>query len=77
MAEERHLPKGLGSYYGKVLRVQRVASWMCETIARGNRGAPRRRAQGRLSGQGGLTTELVKEFTELQGIVEGCSQGQH
>jgi len=64
--------KDLGSYHAKTLRMQRLASWICEGL--------------RLSGcaarvgiihkaaslaKADLTTELVKEFTELQGIVGG------
>jgi len=71
MAEERHLPKGFGSYYGKVLRVQRVASWMCETIRqRESRCAPASCTRPAVW-PSGPNHELVKEFTELQGIVGG------
>jgi glycyl-tRNA synthetase beta chain len=64
--------KDLGSYYDKTIRTQRLASSLSE-IAR----------QGRVTLRPGivhkaaclaktdLTTELVKEFTELQGIVGG------
>src|SRR5579872_6973269 len=64
--------KDLGSYYEKTLRVQRLASWLCEIV----------RAAGITIRAGvvhkaaclaktDLTTELVKEFTELQGVVGG------
>jgi glycyl-tRNA synthetase beta chain len=64
--------KDLGSYYDKVLRIQRVCSWMCETIRR--RGIAFRPGvvhKAALLAKTDLTTELVKEFTELQGIVGG------
>jgi glycyl-tRNA synthetase beta chain len=64
--------KDLGSYYDKVLRVQRVASWMCE-ILRQNGMAVRPGVVHKAAclAKTDLTTELVKEFTELQGIVGG------
>jgi glycyl-tRNA synthetase beta chain len=64
--------KDLGSYYEKVLRVQRVASWMCEII-RFNGVAVRPGVVHKAAclSKADLTTELVKEFTELQGIVGG------
>ncbi len=64
--------KDLGSYYDKVLRVQRVASWMCEII-RNNGMAIRPGVVHKAAclAKADLTTELVKEFTELQGIVGG------
>jgi glycyl-tRNA synthetase beta chain len=64
--------KDLGSYYDKTQRVQRLCSWLSEIIK-----------QDRIAVRAGvihkavclaktdLTTELVKEFTELQGIVGG------
>ncbi len=64
--------KDLGSYYDRVLRVQRVGSWMCETI-RQNRMPVRPGVVHKAAclAKTDLTTELVKEFTELQGIVGG------
>jgi glycyl-tRNA synthetase beta chain len=64
--------KDLGTYYEKTLRVQRLCSWLCE-IVRQNGMAIRPgvvHKAGYLS-KTDLTTELVKEFTELQGIVGG------
>jgi glycyl-tRNA synthetase beta chain len=64
--------KDLGSYYDKVLRIQRVCSWRCESIRQ--RGIPLRPGvihKAALLAKTDLTTELVKEFTELQGIVGG------
>ena len=64
--------KDLGSYYDKVLRVQRVCSWMCENIRqRGIAVRPGVVHKAALLAKADLTTELVKEFTELQGIVGG------
>jgi glycyl-tRNA synthetase beta chain len=64
--------KDLGSYYDKVLRVQRVASWMCETIRqKGMAVRPGVVHKAACLAKTDLTTELVKEFTELQGIVGG------
>ncbi len=64
--------KELGSYYEKTLRVQRLASWLSETIKQS--GMPIRPGivhKAALLAKTDLTTELVKEFTELQGIVGG------
>jgi glycyl-tRNA synthetase beta chain len=64
--------KDLGSYYDKVLRIQRVCSWMCESIRqRGITLRPGVIHKAALLAKTDLTTELVKEFTELQGIVGG------
>jgi glycyl-tRNA synthetase beta chain len=64
--------KDLGSYYEKVLRVQRVASWMCEIIRQSGMAVrPGVVHKAACLAKADLTTELVKEFTELQGIVGG------
>jgi glycyl-tRNA synthetase beta chain len=64
--------KDLGSYYEKTLRVQRLGSWLSE-IVRQNGMAIRPGVvhKAALLAKTDLTTELVKEFTELQGIVGG------
>jgi glycyl-tRNA synthetase beta chain len=64
--------KDLGSYQEKTLRVQRLCSWLCEVIRQG--GTPVRPGvvhKAACLAKTDLTTELVKEFTELQGIVGG------
>jgi glycyl-tRNA synthetase beta chain len=64
--------KDLGSYYDKTRRVQRLCSWLCEIIRRS--GMPVRPGvvhKAAMLAKTDLTTELVKEFTELQGIVGG------
>jgi len=64
--------KDLGSYWDKVQRVQRVCSWMCEKIRQGGVAVrPGVVHKAALLAKADLTTELVKEFTELQGIVGG------
>ena len=64
--------KDLGSYYDKVLRVQRVCSWVCGKIRQnGVAVRPGVVHKAALLAKADLTTELVKEFTELQGIVGG------
>jgi len=64
--------KDLGSYYDKTLRVQKLASLICETLLQSEikvrAGVVHKAA---LLAKTDLTTELVKEFTELQGIVGG------
>jgi glycyl-tRNA synthetase beta chain len=64
--------KDLGSYYDKTRRVQRLCSWLCEVI-RQNKIPVRPGIVHKAASlaKTDLTTELVKEFTELQGIVGG------
>src|SRR5579863_1073199 len=64
--------KDLGSYYEKTKRVQRLCSWLCESI-RQNGVAIRPGIVHKAASlaKTDLTTELVKEFTELQGIIGG------
>jgi len=64
--------KDLGSYYEKTKRVQRLCSWICETIRQnGMQVRPGIVHKAAFLAKTDLTTELVKEFTELQGIVGG------
>jgi glycyl-tRNA synthetase beta chain len=64
--------KDLGSYYDKTLRVQRVASWLSEIVRQsGVAIRPGIVHKAAYLAKTDLTTELVKEFTELQGIVGG------
>ena len=64
--------KDLGSYYEKTKRVQRLCSWLCETLRqRGVQVRPGIVHKAASLAKTDLTTELVKEFTELQGIVGG------
>src|SRR5580700_7531160 len=64
--------KDLGSYYAKTRRVQRLCSWLIEIIKQSGMAV---RAgvvhKAACLAKADLTTELVKEFTELQGIVGG------
>ncbi len=64
--------KDLGSYYDKTQRVQRLASWVNE-IVKQNEIAIRPGVVHKAAclAKTDLTTELVKEFTELQGIIGG------
>jgi glycyl-tRNA synthetase beta chain len=64
--------KDLGSYYDKTMRMQRLASWLSETVKRSGMAIrPGVVHKAALLAKTDLTTELVKEFTELQGIVGG------
>jgi glycyl-tRNA synthetase beta chain len=64
--------KDLGSYYDKTMRVQRLASSLAETVKQnGIAIRPGVVHKAALLAKTDLTTELVKEFTELQGIVGG------
>ncbi|HEY6339821.1 MAG TPA: glycine--tRNA ligase subunit beta [Candidatus Sulfotelmatobacter sp.] len=64
--------KDLGSYYEKTQRVQRLCSWLNETLKqRGTVVRPGVVHKAACLAKTDLTTELVKEFTELQGIIGG------
>src|SRR5271165_952588 len=64
--------KELGSYYEKTLRVQRLGSLICEAIrSAGGNVRPGIVFKSAHLCKADLTTELVKEFTELQGVVGG------
>jgi glycyl-tRNA synthetase beta chain len=64
--------KDLGSYYDKTIRVQHLASSLSETVKQSGLAVrPGVVHKAALLSKTDLTTELVKEFTELQGIVGG------
>ena len=66
--------KDLGSYFDKTLRVQRLGSADRRDDSQRRRHAWSARASSSKPGccrKTDLTTELVKEFTELQGIIGG------
>ncbi|HKH99640.1 MAG TPA: glycine--tRNA ligase subunit beta [Candidatus Sulfotelmatobacter sp.] len=64
--------KDLGSYYEKTLRVQRLCSWLSEILKHnGMTVRPGVIHKAACLAKTDLTAELVKEFTELQGIVGG------
>jgi glycyl-tRNA synthetase beta chain len=64
--------KDLGSYFDKTQRVQRLCSWLSEILRQsGITVRPGVIHKAACLSKTDLTTELVKEFTELQGIVGG------
>lgn len=64
--------KDLGSYFEKTQRVQRLCSWLSEILKQaGVTVRPGVIHKAVCLAKTDLTTELVKEFTELQGIVGG------
>ena len=64
--------KDLGNYHEKSRRVQRLCSWICESIRqKGIQIRPGIVHKAASLAKTDLTTELVKEFTELQGVVGG------
>jgi glycyl-tRNA synthetase beta chain len=64
--------RDLGSYYEKTQRVQRLCSWLCENVRQSGMAVrPGVVHKAAYLAKTDLTTELVKEFTELQGIVGG------
>jgi glycyl-tRNA synthetase beta chain len=72
MLKSATFQKDLGSYYDKTIRVQKLGSLISEALR--NAGTSVRSGvvhKAALLAKTDLTTELVKEFTELQGIVGG------
>jgi glycyl-tRNA synthetase beta chain len=64
--------KDLGSYYDKTVRVQKLSSLICEVLRdAGTSVRPGVAFKAAHLAKADLTTELVKEFTELQGIIGG------
>ena len=64
--------KDLGSYNQKRLRVQRLCGWLSQIVRQNGREIrPGVVHKAVCLAKTDLTTELVKEFTELQGIVGG------
>jgi glycyl-tRNA synthetase beta chain len=64
--------KDLGSYFDKTQRMQRLCSWLSEILKQGGTAVrPGVIHKAACLSKTDLTTELVKEFTELQGIVGG------
>ena len=64
--------KDLGTYYEKTQRVQRLCSWLNEILrSHGIAVRPGVVHKAACLAKADLTTELVKEFTELQGVVGG------
>jgi glycyl-tRNA synthetase beta chain len=64
--------KVLGSYFDKTMRVQKLGSLISEALrSAGSSVRPGVVFKAALLAKADLTTELVKEFTELQGIVGG------
>jgi glycyl-tRNA synthetase beta chain len=64
--------KDLGNYYEKTLRVQRLAGLLAEVVKQSGMAIrPGVVHKAAFLAKADLTTELVKEFTELQGIVGG------
>jgi glycyl-tRNA synthetase beta chain len=62
--------KRLGSYRAKAMRLEQLAGWIAEHAF----GTPAAAAHARLAGRlakADLTTDMVREFTELQGTMGG------
>lgn len=72
MLKQVTFQKDLGSYFDKAQRTQRLASWISESIRQSGMAIrPGVVHKAACLAKTDLTTELVKEFTELQGIVGG------
>jgi len=67
--------KDLGSYYDKTMRVQHLASSLAETVRQNGMAIrPGVIHKAALLAKTDLTTELVKEFTELQELSAGSTR---
>ncbi len=62
--------KRLGSYRAKAMRLEQLAGWIAEDAFRAPAEAAHARVAGRLA-KADLTTDMVREFTELQGTMGG------
>ena len=72
MLKQVTFQKDLGSYYDKTMRVQRLASWLCEVLRQnGTAVRPGVVHKAACLAKTELTTALVKEFTARQGNVGG------
>lgn len=72
MLKQVTFQKDLGSYYDKTMRMQRLASWLSEGLRQSRVGVrPGVVHKAACLAKADLTTELVKEFTELQGVIGG------
>ena len=72
LLEKVTFQKDLGSYAAKTQRVRRLGSQIAELVAsRGGKVDPQALDQAAILAKTDLTTELVKEFTELQGEIGG------
>lgn len=63
--------KDLGSYYDKTRRVEKLAGWLAQELADSVEVNVEAVAEAAWLAKTDLTTELVKEFTELQGVIGG------
>jgi glycyl-tRNA synthetase beta chain len=64
--------KDLGSYHGKAERMGRVAEWLASSLSHSGHKLDQKAVQKAVQlAKTDLTAELVKEFTELQGIIGG------
>ncbi len=64
--------KELGSYHAKTVRVSKLTNVIAEELAMNGISVDRKALQeAALLAKTDLTTELVKEFTELQGVIGG------
>jgi glycyl-tRNA synthetase beta chain len=59
----------LGTYAEKTSRLVELSEWICRALHRGEDVGPAKEAAGLLKAD--LTTEMVKEFTSLQGVMGG------
>lgn len=72
LLEQVTFQKDLGSYAKKTERVARACAWIAEVVnSRGKRVDMAALAEAAQLAKTDLTTELVKEFTELQGEIGG------
>jgi len=61
--------KGIGSYYEKTLRVQKLARQIAEMAAPNDKSIAEFAARAAFLSKADLTTDMVKEFPSLQGVM--------
>jgi len=63
--------KKLGTYQEKVERIERLADWIAREVLGADASAAKHAAQAARLAKSDLTTDMVREFTELQGTMGG------
>ncbi len=63
--------KKLGSYKAKARRIERLAGWIAEQAFGASKGVAAQASRAARLAKADLTTDMVREFTELQGTMGG------
>jgi len=63
--------KKLGTYWDKTARIEALAEWIARAVFGATEAQARQAAQAARLSKADLTTDMVREFTELQGTMGG------